>query len=359
MTADVSEADRNRHVILCVEDEVDLRSDIVEELEEAGYSVIEAGDGAQAAELLDTVRPDLILCDINMPGHDGYEFLERLRSERPQLADVPFVFLTAFADPREVVEGKRRGADDYLVKPVDFNLMLATIGARLRQITSIRQTALKKMGQLREALAGLDDGSADETFRSVCQTLDFISLGIVVLDRDGSILFANRVARALAEEKDGLLLGRTLGAEEAGASSRLRNAVAAALSSDAGSSDLPACVSIPRPSGRRDLLALAFALEREVDTHGPAATIFLTDPELRSRVPDNILANLFGLTPAESQVATLLAEGNRADQIAEALGVSPTTVAFHIRNLLGKTDTSRQADLIALLLAGPMSVSFD
>lgn len=359
MTAALREPGRNRSLILCIEDEDDLRSDLVEELEEAGYAVIEARDGMQAAEQLEAVRPDLILCDINMPGRNGYELLEQLRGERPQLADVPFVFLTALADPREVIEGKRRGADDYLIKPVDFDLMLATIEARLRQITSIRQTVLNEMGQLRDALTRLDGTSERDTFSTVLQTLDFISLGIVMLDGAGCVLFANRAAHALANEMDGLSLGKRLSADEGLACSQLPKAIAVALSSDAGSAELPACASVPRHSGRRDLLALAFALERADDGSGPAAVVFISDPELRSRVPDTILASLFGLTPAESHVATLLAEGKRADQIAEALSVSPTTVAFHIRNLFGKTGTGRQADLIALLLAGPMSVSFE
>ncbi|MGY6708228.1 MAG: response regulator [Rhizobiaceae bacterium] len=346
-------------LILCVEDEDDLRSDLVEELEEAGYAVVEARDGAQATEQLEAIRPDLILCDINMPGIGGYELLERLRRLRPQLAEVPFVFLTALADPREVVEGKRRGADDYLVKPVDFDLMLATIEARLRQVAAIRQSVQSEMGRLRAALADLDGRVERETFKTVCQTFDYISLGIVVLDGDSRVLFANRAARALAEGNDGLSLTTTLGVDDPLAGKRLHKAMALAVSSDADNTDLPACVSIPRPSGSRDILALVFALERGADLQGPAAAIFLSDPELRSKVPDGILAALFGLTPTEAQVATLLAEGNRADQIAELMKVSPTTVAFHIRNLLGKTGTSRQADLIALLLAGPMAMSFD
>lgn len=346
-------------LILCVEDEDDLRSDLVEELEEAGYAVVEARDGTQAAEQLKAIRPDLILCDINMPGGSGYELLEQLRGEIPQLADVPFVFLTALADPREVVEGKRRGADDYLVKPVDYDLMLATIEARLRQVAAIRQSVQSEAGRLREALSDLDGTVAQDTFKTAFQTFDYISLGIAVLDGDGRLLFANRAARALADGKDGLSLTTTLGVEDPHAGGRLRKAIAVVLSSDAGSADLPGCVSIPRPSGRRDILALILSLQRGADMRGPAAAIFLSDPELRSKVPDDVLAGLFGLTPTEALVATLLAEGNRANEIAEMLKVSPTTVAFHIRNLLGKTGTSRQADLIALLLAGPMAMSFD
>ncbi len=127
-----------RPLILCVEDERELRRDIVDELSEAGYAVIEAGDGEQALEMLETTRPDLILCDIAMPGISGYDVLEAERAKGSEHADIPFVFLSAYADARHVVEGKQLGADDYLVKPIDYDLLLSTVQARLRQIARIR-----------------------------------------------------------------------------------------------------------------------------------------------------------------------------------------------------------------------------
>lgn len=123
-----------RSLILCVEDEPDLRRDIADELSEAGYAVIEACDGWEALDLLDASRPDLILCDISMPGLSGYDVLRSVRAKGPDYAETPFVFLSALSDPREIVEGKRLGADDYLVKPIDYDLLLATVDARLRQI---------------------------------------------------------------------------------------------------------------------------------------------------------------------------------------------------------------------------------
>ena len=125
-------------IILCVEDEDMLRRDIADELAEAGYIVLEASGGKEALDLMRTTRPDLILCDISMPGLNGYQVLEAVQEKGPDFAGIPFVFLSALGDPREVVEGKRRGADDYLVKPIDYDLLLATVHARLRQIVRIR-----------------------------------------------------------------------------------------------------------------------------------------------------------------------------------------------------------------------------
>lgn len=351
----------DRAVILCVEDEDDLRSDLVEELEEAGYAVMEAGDGAQAAARLDAVRPDLILCDINMPGRNGYDLLHDLRRQRPELADVPFVFLTALADPREVVKGKRAGADDYLVKPVDFDLMLATIETRLRQVARIRHRARAEIDRLRGALGELRDREAEAGFHAACRALDYVALGVVLLDAGARVLFANRAARALAAEADGLTIGEALLADGARPGAGLRRTLETALAMSLAGEDHVAGLSVPRPSGRRDLLLLACSLDaRGRDgAHAPAVVAFISDPERRPQVPGDVLAALFGLTPAESQVAIKLAEGRRLDEIATSLHVSQTTVAYHLRNLFQKTDTHRQADLMALVLAGPMTMSFD
>ena len=71
------DSDRQR-TILCVEDEADLRHDLVEELVAAGYRVIEAGDGLEALQKLETAQPDAILCDITMPELGGYELMAKL-----------------------------------------------------------------------------------------------------------------------------------------------------------------------------------------------------------------------------------------------------------------------------------------
>ena len=136
----ISSQQGSQPVILCVEDEEELRRDLADELSEAGYKVMEACNGVQALAQLDVMRPDLILCDISMPGLNGYDVLRATQTKASDYAEIPFVFLTALADPREIIEGKRSGADDYLVKPIDYDLLLATVHARLRQIARIRSS---------------------------------------------------------------------------------------------------------------------------------------------------------------------------------------------------------------------------
>ncbi len=343
--------------ILCIEDEDDLRADLAEELQEAGYTVIEAVDGEQALAQLRALRPDLILCDINLPRGNGYDVLQAWREQEEDLADVPFVFLTALAEPRDVIDGKRAGADDYLVKPIDYDLLLATVQARLRQVAAIRRSAAGLPSGLPGALQALrapaqDDGSR----RGTHDALDLLSFGVVLLDGDGQVRFANQMARTLGDARDGIVLDRQLVATDTTANRALRQAFEQTLAQVGGSGPQP--VVLPRAGGQRDLLALVFLLRESGQRMGPAVAVFVLDLEQRSQVPADVLAKLFGLTPTESQVANLLAQGRRSDEVSDLLNISATTVAFHIRNLLSKTHTRRQVDLVALLLAGPMSVRF-
>ena len=114
-------ANGTRRTILCVEDERHLRQHLIEELVAAGYEAVGAATGREALNILDTTRRDLILCDISIPELDGHGFLKTLRGKRADLAHVPLVFLTALDGRDEIISGKRAGADDYLVKPVDFD----------------------------------------------------------------------------------------------------------------------------------------------------------------------------------------------------------------------------------------------
>ena len=128
--------------VLCIEDEEDIRQTIAEELSDAGYEVFEASNGQLGLESILCQTPDLVLCDVNMPVMGGHDLLRELRAKHPELADMPFIFLSALADRGYIVEGKRLGADDYLTKPIDFELLLATVESRLNQVQ--RMTAHKE-----------------------------------------------------------------------------------------------------------------------------------------------------------------------------------------------------------------------
>lgn len=113
-----------------VEDARDMNRLIVKTLKKAGYSVDGCFDGAEAEEYLLGASYDAILLDVMMPRMDGYELLKRLRGKG---VDVPVLFLTARDAVSDRVEGLDLGADDYLVKPFDFDELLARIRAMTRK----------------------------------------------------------------------------------------------------------------------------------------------------------------------------------------------------------------------------------
>jgi len=148
-------------LILCVEDEADIRGDIVEELRDAGYATVEAVNGREGMEAIAQHKPDLVLCDITMPEMNGYEMLTALRDNHPELADLPFVFLSALADRKDIIAGQQLGADDYVTKPVDFGMLLAMVESRLRQVVRMQTRKQRHLVKLYRVLTGQEPPAGD------------------------------------------------------------------------------------------------------------------------------------------------------------------------------------------------------
>ena len=336
-------------LILVVEDEPDLRRDILEELQEAGYRTLAAQDGETAMAFLSGVTPDLVLCDITMPRLDGYGLLSAMRTKRPDIATTPFVFLTAMSEPQEVIKGKLQGADDYLVKPVDYDLLLATISARLRQVDRIRGQQESEISNLRMALGDLSTGVRHPV-------LDLIALGVVLLNGEGRVVHANRAAQDMAQDASFLTIRNDrLRAVDPDSNTTLHRTIKE-LNEVAPETENITGVLLHRADQSISVLIAALDIAENRDPNVPQFALFLSPPAHEKRVSEKLLIDLFGLTPTEARVAGLLARGVLPSEVVDELGVSSTTIAFHIRNLLQKTGTNRQADLIALILAGPMAV---
>jgi len=120
--------------ILCIEDNRETAALIEEELAEQGYEVLLAHDGQEGFGAVLKLMPDLVLCDINMPLMSGFQVLEQLTALEPRFNDMPFVFLTALADRESELRGRQLGADDYVTKPIDFEILGAIIRARLARV---------------------------------------------------------------------------------------------------------------------------------------------------------------------------------------------------------------------------------
>jgi len=121
----------DRRLILIVDDESDLRTMLSSYLDAEGFDVVEAIDGDQALEQIDSTGPDLVVLDVGLPGMDGFEVLRRVR----QVSEVPVIMLTAHAEEVDRIVGLTVGADDYVTKPFSPREVIARISAVLRRTT--------------------------------------------------------------------------------------------------------------------------------------------------------------------------------------------------------------------------------
>jgi CRP-like cAMP-binding protein/CheY-like chemotaxis protein len=142
--------------ILIIEDNTDIRENVVEILELADFTVFEAENGKIGVELAMKQVPDLILCDIMMPELDGYGVLYLL-NKNPETSAIPFIFLTAKAEKVDLRKGMEMGADDYLTKPFDDIELLNAIESRLKK-KEIQQSFYSKSLEKLDSIIGKKDG---------------------------------------------------------------------------------------------------------------------------------------------------------------------------------------------------------
>ena len=135
--------------ILVIDDEPALRVGLAALIKRQGYDVITASDGYDGLKKAKDVVPDLILSDVMMPPPNGFE-VRRLMSQDPQLASIPFIFLTARTDSVDRVNGIRGGADDYITKPYVPDELLARIEAVLRRVEVKQARGRDQMAEIAE-----------------------------------------------------------------------------------------------------------------------------------------------------------------------------------------------------------------
>jgi DNA-binding response OmpR family regulator len=124
--------------ILIIEDEPELAELLAEDLADRGFRVSIATEGAAGlAAIRSDASPDLVLCDVCMPQLSGFEVLESLTALGPHYQNIPFIFITSLGDRENQLKGRRLGADDYITKPVDFDLLESIIHNRLARVARI------------------------------------------------------------------------------------------------------------------------------------------------------------------------------------------------------------------------------
>jgi len=140
-----------KQTILVVEDNLALLEGIRDLLEVSGYNPVIAENAEEALQQLAGTLPDLIVSDIMMPGMDGYQFYEEVR-KRPELIEVPFIFLTARGEKRDIRKGKELGADDYITKPFEEEDLLVAVRAKLARRQAIESHMDARFSDLKRTI---------------------------------------------------------------------------------------------------------------------------------------------------------------------------------------------------------------
>ncbi len=149
--------------VLLIEDDTALRENTAELLELSGYSVSSAPNGTIGIEKAKTENPDIIVCDIMMPEIDGYGVLEAL-SYDIATHQVPFIFLSAKTEHKEIRKGMDLGADDYLTKPFEEEELLSAIESRLAKATIISKIIAEQTPEKQKT---------EDTFRNLNELKNF------------------------------------------------------------------------------------------------------------------------------------------------------------------------------------------
>lgn len=188
-------------------------------------------------------------------------------------------------------------------------------------------------------------------------SLDFLPVGVVLAGTEGDVFATNRTAREILADQDGLKLtrGGRLLAERPDTHDHLQAMIARAAGVGLGDKGPVGTLSVTRSEGRQDLGLMVFAAggtEAGVVQPEGCAAIYLSDPTQRIETAEPVLRGLYGLTRAEARLAADLVRGHTLEQAAAERGVSLNTVRTHLKRVFAKTGTSRQADLVSLLLSG-------
>lgn len=182
------------HRILIIEDEADLSDIIAFNLTKAGYTTLQALDGAEGLDLAMRERPDLLLLDLMLPKLNGMEVARRLRAD-PSTASIPIIMLTAKAEEGDQLDGLTAGADDYITKPFSIPILLARIEAVLRRASSMDGASVIAMASVS---VNLDTYDVTVDDKPVQLTATEFKLLVALLQAHGRVLTRHElISRAM------------------------------------------------------------------------------------------------------------------------------------------------------------------
>lgn len=296
--------------VLVVDDEPDSLRMLTAILERAEMSVLVATSGEAALELLNNIVPDLILMDAVMPGMDGFETTQKIKS-RPATASIPVVFMTGLTESEHVVEAFEVGGVDYVRKPVDLKELLARVRVHMAQGRAVHASIT----------------SLDATDRLILAT-----------DAQGRLLWCTpRAEKAIARMSPGWQR------DQAALPGEIRSQIERLLSKEEAGGSVR--VKQVKGDGELEMVVVAHYREDEV-------LIRLSEVD-----PDQDLARLqdrLPLTHREAEVLLWVSYGKPNRVISDVLQISPRTVTKHLERIFDKigVETRSAAAAVAIRMLG-------
>lgn len=347
--------------IVIIEDDIALRESLKDLLELDGYKVFAASNGVSGIQLIFNEIPNLILCDISMPGLSGYEVFKAIQNNSA-VATLPFIFITAKAQKEDIQAGLQLGVDDYITKPFDYDELLATITRRLNKYENIIK-------------------QAENNFQLLLQNTLFSTLII----QDEKIVFCNPRFAKLIKQETTTLIGKNfieyLMPEE-------QNILRKKFARCADNIDKNINIAIKIQNLDKQIIDVKlFAglisyknapgfivmLQENQETGNNTDSLFEYSSlhqiveqiiEQKHELPPSLLnqlkqfiqvetdyskqtiLNSLKLTKREKEILELICKGLTNNEIADKLCLSSRTIDGHRANLLSKTNCKNTAELV-------------
>jgi DNA-binding CsgD family transcriptional regulator/PAS domain-containing protein len=194
---------------------------------------------------------------------------------------------------------------------------------------------------------------------NMASVLDGVPFGIVFISAERKLAYVNSTAEQFLSTSDGISLSRNgIEIRDPHCAAEFRRLLTGALQTAQGKGlESGGALRVVRPSGARDYWMLVCPSTTGVDLDGQVgAVVFITDPDKVHECPAEILAQIFGLTPAESRLMRTLAEGGTLSEVADQLGISRNTAHVQLMAIYQKTGTRRQTDLLRLVFSAPRAI---
>jgi len=191
--------------ILVIEDEKKLLANIAILLRAEKYDVINCSNGKEGIRLAKELKPNLIICDIMMPGVDGYQVIKELNNDN-DTSSIPFLFLTAKVEKCDLRKGMELGADDYIFKPFKSEELLKAIETRLKRFEVIKAKILENQGKINKDIRNTKKYKPDESILLQMHNSSFL----ISIDKIKYIAANNQYTYLVLDENKHVLIRRSI-----------------------------------------------------------------------------------------------------------------------------------------------------